>query len=331
MGQGNRVNTTRERQMPVHLSREERERCIYATHGPLIALSQGWGLLAGRQPTGRLHVRLHEKAVTMPAYGSAILVLVLLCASAGVGIYIRPHLPERHRARESVELMQLVIGMLVTFAALVLGLLTASVKNSYDAADHARHEYALQLTQLDRCLRDYGPATDAARAGLRSYAAAVIASTWPSEPPPAGVPYPSTVGMPRVGASPVLADLMNQIGIDINSLDTSNVNQARIAELCREEYRDVIRARMDVIEEASKALSTPFYRILIFWLMVIFASFGLVAPRHSLSVISIGLCAISLSSAIFVILELNEPYTGLITISSDTMRTALHAMMAPGP
>jgi hypothetical protein len=267
----------------------------------------------------------------MPADTSALLVFVLLCISAGAGMYIRPRLPERHRARESVELMQLVIGMLVTFAALVLGLLTASVKTTYDAASHARHEYALQLTQLDRCLRDYGPAADSARAGLRSYAAAVIASTWPSEPPPAGVPYPSTVGMPRVGASPILAALMNQTGVAINALDAANDGQGRMAQLCREEYRDVIRARMDVVEDSSKALSTPFYRILVSWLMVIFASFGLIAPRHSLSVISIGLCAASLSSAIFVILELNQPYTGMIAISSDTMRTALSAMMAPGP
>ena len=267
----------------------------------------------------------------MPADASALLVFALLCVSAGVGMYVRPRLPERHRARESVELMQLVIGMLVTFAALVLGLLTASVKNSYDAAGHARHEYALQLTQLDRCLRDYGQAADPARADLRSYTAAVIASTWPSEPPPAGVSYPSTAGMPRVGASPVLAGLMNQAGIAINSLGAANDAQARIAQLCREEYRDVIRARMDVVEDSSKALSTPFYRILVFWLMVIFASFGLIAPRHSLSVISIGLCAASLSSAIFVILELNQPYLGMFTISSDTMRAALSAMMAPGP
>jgi hypothetical protein len=92
----------------------------------------------------------------------------------------------------------------------------------------------------------------------------------------------------------------------------------------------VIRARMDVIEDTSTALSTPFYRILVFWLMVIFASFGLIAPRHSVSLISIGLCAASLSSAIFVILELNQPYLGTFTISSDTMRAALSAMMAPG-
>jgi hypothetical protein len=89
-------------------------------------------------------------------------------------------------------MMTLVIGILVTFAALVLGLITALVKKEYDDAVNYRQEYALLLTQLDRCLRNYGPGADAARAYVRSYTAADIAIVWPSEPPPVGVPYPDT-------------------------------------------------------------------------------------------------------------------------------------------
>ncbi len=77
------------------------------------------------------------------------------------------YLPEAHRARETIETMQLMIGMLVTFAALVLGLLTASVKAEYDSAMRDRQDYALQLTQFDQCLRNYGPGAEAARTLLR--------------------------------------------------------------------------------------------------------------------------------------------------------------------
>ena len=86
--------------------------------------------------------------------------------------------------------MQITIGLLVTFAALVLGLLTATVKQRYDETAQDRQAYALQLTMLDRCLADYGPETAASRGDIHSYTAAVIASTWPDEPPPAGVQYP---------------------------------------------------------------------------------------------------------------------------------------------
>ena len=92
---------------------------------------------------------------------SALLIVVLLCSSAGLGMFVSPRLPPAHRARETVEMMTLTIGMLVTFAALVLGLITASVKTGYDDAVRYRQEYALQLTELDRCLRNYGPGADA--------------------------------------------------------------------------------------------------------------------------------------------------------------------------
>jgi hypothetical protein len=103
---------------------------------------------------------------------SGLAVFVLLCSSAGLGILLRPRLPEHHRARETLELMQITIGLLVTFAALVLGLLTASVKQAYDSAANDRQRYALQLGLLDQCLRDYGPDANKARADIRSYTAA---------------------------------------------------------------------------------------------------------------------------------------------------------------
>lgn len=266
----------------------------------------------------------------MTEFLSALLVFALLCASAGFGLLVHPRLPARHRAHETVEMMTLVIGMLVTFAALVLGLLTASVKATYDAAVQDRETYALELTQLDQCLRNYGPDGEAARADIRTYTAAVIASTWPSEPPPVGVRYPNISGMPRVGATPVLADLMNRIGLEIDRLVPAGTFQTKVQDSCVQKYRDVLHARSDVIEAVQARLSAPFYRVLVFWLMVIFASFGLIAPRHSLSVITIVLCAVSLSSAIFVIIDLSHPYTGSFAISSAGMRAALASMMRPG-
>ena len=83
----------------------------------------------------------------MREIASGLAVFVLLCASAGLGILIRPRLPEHHRTRETVELTQITIGLLVTFAAVVLGLLTASVKHGYDSAAQDRQRYALQLTR----------------------------------------------------------------------------------------------------------------------------------------------------------------------------------------
>jgi hypothetical protein len=258
---------------------------------------------------------------------SVLLVFILLCVAAGLGFVVRRRLPERNRSRETVELMQITIGMLATFAAIVLGLLTASVKQSYDSAARDRQQYALNLTQLDVCLRDYGPEADPIRSQVRSYVAAVIASTWPNEAPPRGVSYPSTLHMPRVGASSVLERIMDRVGIDVSKLNSSDPDRAKIAVLCLERYRDVSHARLDVIEDARSQLSNPFYQVLVLWLMIMFACFGLVAPRNGLAIAIVLMSAVSLTSVMFVIVDLSSPYGGFFHIQSTTMRTALEGMM----
>src|SRR6202451_1708929 len=95
--------------------------------------------------------------------GSALLVFALLLIGTGIGVWVRPLLPEEHKAHETVQLIQLVIGMLVTFAALVLGLLTASAKSSFDTAANDLRTYAADLIEFDTTLRDFGSATDEAR------------------------------------------------------------------------------------------------------------------------------------------------------------------------
>src|ERR1700677_4012089 len=126
----------------------------------------------------------------MSEIGSALLVFVLLLTGTGVGVLVRPLLPEEHKAHETVQLIQLVIGMLVTFAALVLGLMTASAKNNFDSVSNDFRTYASDLIRLDSSLLEYGADANKARVVLRAYTAAAIASTWPHEPAPAGNNYP---------------------------------------------------------------------------------------------------------------------------------------------
>jgi hypothetical protein len=265
----------------------------------------------------------------MREIASFLIVLALLCASAALGAFVRRRLPEHHRTRETTELMQLTIGLLMTFAAIVLGLLTASVKQSYDDATLDRQQYALELGALDACLRDYGPEADAARADLHSYTAAVIASTWPGEPPPKGVSYPDTSHMPRTGASPVLGRLMDKVGVEVSRLDSAP--HPRLAALCLDRYKDVSHGRLSVIEAANDQRVDPFYQVLVLWLMIIFACYGLVAPPTRLSLTVVVLCAISLSSVMFVIVDLGRPYGGFFSIPSTAMRDALHAMLGHTP
>ena len=87
----------------------------------------------------------------------ALVVLALLCASAALGFLVRSRMPEPQRSTELTEFIELMIVLLVTIAAVVLGLQTTSVKSAFDTAEHDRANYAAQLTLLDQCMRNYGP------------------------------------------------------------------------------------------------------------------------------------------------------------------------------
>src|SRR5580698_334191 len=134
-----------------------------------------------------MHFR--ASAAPMTELESASVVFLILLGATGIGVIVRPLLPEEHKATDTLQVLQLVIGMLVTFAALVLGLLTASAKTVFDTTDTDIRYYATALIQLDNTLRQYGPEADTTRQIMRAYTAAAIASTWTQEPPPAGNYY----------------------------------------------------------------------------------------------------------------------------------------------
>lgn len=261
----------------------------------------------------------------MSEIDSALLVFLLLLGTTGIGVWVRPLLPEEHKAHETVQLIQLVIGMLVTFAALVLGLMTASAKASFDTTSNDLRTYAADLIEFDATLREYGADTGRARDLLRQYTAAAIASTWPGEPAPSG-DYPKDVGTQDNSQkleNVRLGDMLTAVGRELRQLNAHDPQQQRALEDGLSQYRRVVDARWKIIEEAHSSISQPFFTTLTFWLGVIFLSFGLIAPRNALALVTICLGAVSIASAVYVIVDLDTPFTGPIVVSSQPMRDAL--------
>jgi hypothetical protein len=261
---------------------------------------------------------------------NSLIVFAAMCASAAIGFFVHSRLPETHRSPQSIALVQLMITLLVTFTAIVLGLLTTSVKAGFDAAYSARGEDAAQLAQLDRCLRDYGPETAPIREQLRGYVAAVIASTWPDEPRPVGIAFPDPSKMPLTGESPVLSDILSDVGLRVRSLRPTDAVHERLQADCDEQYHELMKARWKVVEGARGSISPPFYWVLVVWLAILFGSFGLTARPNAMVVTVMVSCALSITIAVFVILDLDEPYGGLFGVPSTAMRNALADMMRAG-
>jgi hypothetical protein len=258
--------------------------------------------------------------------GSALLVFALLLGGTAIGVFVRPLLPEEHKAHETVQVLHLVIGMLVTFAALVLGLLTASAKSNFDTASNDFRAYAADLIELDSTLREYGAPAQEARRLLRIYTATAIATTWPAEPAPAGDYYPKDI--PAENNQDKLEDfrLGDMLGVaqrEVRQLNPSDAFHKTLADASLAQFNRLIQARWKLIEEAHNAISRPFFAMLTFWLVIIFLSVGLIAPRNALALVTITLGALSIASAIYVIVDLYTPFTGPLGISSQPMRDAL--------
>ena len=165
--------------------------------------------------------------------GAGLLFVILLGCGA-FGLFVRPFLSEAHRSREKTDFIQLVVTMLVTFVAVVLGLLTSSAKASFDQVGAELKGLSVALIQLDRSLRQWGAEADAARELLREYVAAVIVGTWGEELKIPGEEFhrDASCATPGSVGSPALGDMLSRVELDIRQLEPQSPNQRRLAATC---------------------------------------------------------------------------------------------------
>jgi hypothetical protein len=251
----------------------------------------------------------------------------VLCGAAALGSYVKAKLPERHRSAETMALVQVTISLLVTFTSIVLGLLTGAVATQFQQASRNDGVFAGQLVQVDQCLRDYGPETAHMRQQLRGYVAAVLVSTWPDESPPKDISHPDMSKDPILGEGVSLTALLNAIRTELRELSPKTAAQERVLTDCVAEFSSFLTSRWDIIEESTNSISLPFYGVLSIWLVILFASFGLIARLNPVSGIIIVLSALSIAVAVGVISDLDQPYGGLFSIPSTATRNALADMI----
>lgn len=242
-------------------------------------------------------------------------IIVFICTFGGalLGMRLRTSLPEHHLDAESRDTVKLGIGLIATMTALVLGLVTASAKSSFDAVDTAVKQTAIEILTLDRVLARYGSETGEIRKGLQDAIGARIDMIWPpgSFKPPNLDPIRSGAGSRFEG----LADA-------IRGLKPHDDSQRALQSHALDLTEALLQARWLVLTGTETSVPVPFLVILLFWLTIIFASFGLFAPRNTTVIAVLFVCALSVGSAVFLVLELDAPFGGLLRVSADPLRYA---------
>jgi hypothetical protein len=242
----------------------------------------------------------------------AVIVLGCVFGSAVVGMTLRVALPVHHLGEDSRDTVKLAMGVVATLSALVLGLLVASAKSSFDAKRSEVEGLAADVIAFDRILARYGPETRASRELFRQTVEARIAEIWP-ERGSSALNVDATWG---VGA-------VETIERQISELSPRTQEQSWLRERALEKIADLTQSRWRLLVQWSSAIPTPFLAVLVFWLCFIFACTGLIGPRNATVVGVLFVAALSVSATIFLIMEMDRPYQGLITVSAAPMRAAI--------
>jgi hypothetical protein len=241
--------------------------------------------------------------------------IVFACGFGGalIGMIMRAVLPEKHLSAESKDLVRLGMGLVATMTALVLGLMVASAKSSFDAQRSGLAQLSANIIVLDKTLARYGTETKEVRAILRAAVADVIEHTWTEETGPFGKTTLQS-------STPVSYEGFYE---KMQELKPANEQQRALHAQAMKVAGDIGQTRWLMYSQKTSSIPTPFLVVLVCWLTLIMASFGLFAPPNTVVFFTLLVCALTVSSAVYLILDLDQPFDGLIQISSAPLRNAL--------
>jgi hypothetical protein len=242
----------------------------------------------------------------------ALSCLIFALALGGIllGALLRRMLPEHHLSKDSQDVVRLGVGLIGTIAALVLGLLIAAAKSSFDTQSTQIKQITADIILLDNLLADYGPAARPIREQIRAIIGPFADQLWREKQAAATGRFESNAGAEKVY-------------LEIQALSPQTDLQRSLQSRAAQISTDVARTRLLLFVEKDTLIPVPFLAILVFWLVLIFTSYSLFAGLNPTVFTCLALFAFSASCAIYLILELSQPFTGLMMLSSAPLQNAL--------
>lgn len=235
-----------------------------------------------------------------------------------IGLMLPRILPEQHLSKDTLDAIKLGTGMLSVLASLVLGLLVATAKTSYDTTASQVRAYSADLIVLDETLRDYGDGALPIRRMLRDYTSRLLNDVWLSG------------DHPYLTENRQAGDMMENIRNHIRDLPTSAPGQSWLVDQSLQIVTNLLRERWLLIEHAGPSVHPLVICLLVAWIVAIFISFGINAPRHATMIAAFFVVSMAIGSAMFLILEMDTPFVGVLRISSQPVETALTHMLPAG-
>jgi len=238
---------------------------------------------------------------------SALIFLCLLAASLG-SVAFCGRLPARYRDDETQNVVRLIAGLFSIMTSLVLGLMINSAKNTLESVDRNIHAFAAELIVLDRTLRQYGPEAADARNRLLLYAERAAHSARHEDP---------------MIADRVSERLLDDVGASIKALAPKDAERTTLMHNARQTLQKAVDLRWIIVGQSEGMIPAPILVMVVAWLMLIFASFGYRAPRNALVVSGLALSSLLMAGALYLILDMDAPFTGPIQVASKPLERVI--------
>ena len=246
----------------------------------------------------------------MPEALIALAIFICLLAASLGAVFVYEKLPRQYRHDDTNSVVRLIAGLFVMMASLVLGLMVNSARGTFETIDHDVHTIATEIILLDRAMREYGPETDEARLRLAAYVQRALTGTAPTNDP-------------LVVGDRSSEQLLDAVGAGLKAIKPGDPDHAAMMQGARQQFQKIVALRWTLVEQSEGTIPLPLLFMLVAWLVLIFASFGYRAPKNLVVGASFVLAAGLIAGSIYLILDMDVPFSGPIQVSGEPLARAL--------
>lgn len=224
-------------------------------------------------------------------------------------LHFYPRLPAHHRDDDTNTVVRLLANIFVVITSLVFGLMINSSKTTFESIDNNVHTYATQLILLDRAFQSYGAGAAEAHIRLLAYVKDTFNEAVTSQIFGTKQDYEAEKQLAAVGDA-------------LSALDPADAYHESLLADARQQFRHLVEQRWAIVEQAEGGIPAAIVGMLIAWLTLIFASFGYRAPRNAIVVSIFLVSALLISVSIYLVLDMDTPFSGPIQVSDEPLRRA---------
>ena len=245
----------------------------------------------------------------------AIVIAILAFAAGVLGLFLQRRLPERHTKDRSRDMISSVTSLVSLMLALVLGTLVSASYSAFSTQRSELETLATNALELDMTLAQYGPDAKPARDLLRDTLVRSHQLFWGS-----GVSDPSAFGV--AVALPGLRAMSDYL----NKLDPTTSTQKALLSSAIGYEKAIEATRLKMSLQLASTIAWPLVLVIGSWSVLLFIGYGLLSHVNVMTVAVLGFGALSVAGAVFLIIELRHPYSGLLRVPPAALLEAISTM-----